>query len=636
MPLISLDKVCLAFGHHQLLDRSDLQFDLGERIALIGRNGGGKSSLLRIIANEIKPDDGKVWRAPALKIAYVPQEPDLDVTCTIFQEVSKGLGAVSQMLSDYDEVSNSLSNGEGDMEKHLAQLQELQSALDDQDGWRMQARVEAILLKLNLSGGALVESLSGGQKKRVALARALVLSPDVLLLDEPTNHLDFSSIEWLEKLLNDFSGSVIFVTHDRRFLDNVATRIVELDRGALTTFRCNFAEYIIKKAEFKEIEADHNQKFNKILAQEEAWIRQGIKARRTRNEGRVRRLEALRIKREARREQVAGVNLNINKGIDSGHMVAELEHISKSYGNKVIINDFSCRIMRGDRIGLLGPNGAGKSTLLKLILNKLNPDAGKVRLGTKLSVAYFDQMREQLNEESTLIETISQGSDFIEIGKVRKHVSSYLEDFLFAPQRSRSPVKTLSGGERNRLLLARLFSRPANVLVLDEPTNDLDIETLELLEALLQDYEGTLFLVSHDRSFLDNVVTQVIAFEGEGVLQEYMGGYEDWVRAKSLLKEDMEKVTRRRKKDPVVRASKPSSQPKLSKNEAEELEVLLGKIEALEQEQSSINGILSDAETYQDSPDKIVKLQVRLASIEKEVLNYLARWDELETKKLRS
>ncbi|MDE0798254.1 MAG: ATP-binding cassette domain-containing protein [Nitrosomonadaceae bacterium] len=635
MPLISLDKVCLAFGHHQLLDRSDLQFDLGERIALIGRNGGGKSSLLRIIANEIKPDDGKVWRAPALKIAYVPQEPELDVTCTIFQEVSKGLGAVSQMLSDYDEVSNSLSSSEGDMEEHLFRLQELQSALDDQDGWRMQARVEAILLKLNLPTDALVESLSGGQKKRVALARALVLSPDVLLLDEPTNHLDFSSIEWLEKLLNDFSGSVIFVTHDRRFLDNVATRIVELDRGILTTFRCNFAEYLIKKAEFKEIEADHNQKFNKILAQEEAWIRQGIKARRTRNEGRVRRLEALRIKREARREQVAGVNLSINKGIDSGHMVAELEHVSKSYGDKVIINDFSCRIMRGDRIGLLGPNGAGKSTLLKLILNKLDPDTGKVRLGTKLSVAYFDQMREQLNEEATLIETISQGSDFIEIGKVRKHVISYLEDFLFAPQRSRSPVKTLSGGERNRLLLARLFSRPANVLVLDEPTNDLDIETLELLEALLQDYVGTLFLVSHDRSFLDNVVTQVIAFEGEGVLQEYMGGYEDWVRARNLLKESAEKVTRPRKKGSVVRAPKPISQPKLSKHEIDELEVLLGKIELLEQEQASITCKLSDSETYHDSPDKIVKLQIRLASIEKEIMNYLARWDELETKKLK-
>ncbi len=636
MPLIRLDKVCLAFGHHKLLDQLDLQFDLGERIALIGRNGGGKSSLLRIIADEIKPDDGKVWRAPALKIAYVPQEPELDVTCTIFQEVSKGLGAVSQMLSDYHEVSHSLSSSEGDMEEHLCRLQELQGELDAQDGWRVQGRVETVLRKLNLPEDTLVECLSGGQKKRVALARALVLSPDVLLLDEPTNHLDFSSIEWLERLLNDFSGSVLFVTHDRRFLDNVATRIIELDRGILTTFRCNFAEYLRKKAEFKEIEAEHNQKFNKVLAQEEAWIRQGIRARRTRNEGRVRRLEALRIKREARREQVGGVNISINKGIDSGHMVAELEHVSKSYGNKVIINDFSCRIMRGDRIGLLGPNGAGKSTLLKLILNKLDPDTGKVRLGTKLTVAYFDQMREQLNEEATLIETISQGSDFIEIGKTRKHVISYLEDFLFAPQRSRSPVKTLSGGERNRLLLARLFSRPANVLVLDEPTNDLDIETLELLEVLLQDYIGTLFLVSHDRAFLDNVVTQVIAFEGEGVLQEYMGGYEDWVRAKNLLKADGEQGTRPRKTDPVVRASKPISQFKLSQNEVNELKALPGKIEILEQEQASITCKLSDTATYHDSPDKIVKLQIRFASIEKETMNYLTRWDELETRKLKA
>lgn len=636
MPLIRLDKVCLAFGHHKLLDQLDLQFDLGERIALIGRNGGGKSSLLRIIADEIKPDDGKVWRAPALKIAYVPQEPELDVTCTIFQEVSKGLGAVSQILSDYHEVSHSLSSSEGDMEEHLSRLQELQGELDTQDGWRVQGRVETVLRKLNLPEDTLVECLSGGQKKRVALARALVLSPDVLLLDEPTNHLDFSSIEWLERLLNDFSGSVLFVTHDRRFLDNVATRIIELDRGILTTFRCNFAEYLRKKAEFNEIEVEHNQKFNKVLAQEEAWIRQGIRARRTRNEGRVRRLEALRIKREARREQVAGVNISINKGIDSGHMVAELEHVSKSYGNKVIINDFSCRIMRGDRIGLLGPNGAGKSTLLKLILNKLDPDTGTVRLGTKLTVAYFDQMREQLNEEATLIETISQGSDFIEIGKTRKHVISYLEDFLFAPQRSRSPVKTLSGGERNRLLLARLFSRPANVLVLDEPTNDLDIETLELLEVLLQDYIGTLFLVSHDRAFLDNVVTQVIAFEGEGVLQEYMGGYEDWVRAKNLLKPAGEKGARPRKKDSVVRASKPISQFKLSQNEVNELKALPGKIEILEQEQASIACKLSDTETYHDSPDKIVKLQIRFASIEKETMNYLTRWDELETRKLKA
>ncbi|MBL78658.1 MAG: ABC transporter ATP-binding protein [Nitrosomonadaceae bacterium] len=637
MPLISLNRICLAFGHHKLLEQSDLQLDMGERIALIGRNGEGKSSLLRIIADEIQPDDGNVWRAPAIDIAYVPQEPDLDVTCTVFEEVSKGLGGISQILSDYDEVSNLLSRAEGDVEEHLLRLQELQSTLDDQDGWRIQKRVEDTLLKLKLQKEILVESLSGGQRKRVALARALVFSPNVLLLDEPTNHLDFSSIEWLENLLNNFPGSVLFVTHDRRFLDNVATRIIEIDRGILTTFRCNFNEYLRKKSEIKEIEVQHNQKFNKVLANEEAWIRQGIKARRTRNEGRVRRLEALRIRREAQREQVAGVTLNISRGIDSGHMVAELTHVSKRYGKKLIISDFSCRIMRGDRVGLLGPNGAGKSTLLKLILKKLDPDTGTVRLGTKLTVAYFDQMREQLDEEATLIETISQGSDFIEIGKIRKHVVSYLGDFLFAPQRSRSLVKTLSGGERNRLLLARLFSRPANVLVLDEPTNDLDIETLELLEALLQDYEGTLFLVSHDRLFLDNVVTQVIVFEGGGILQEYIGGYEDWALAKNIAKEADKRELRSQKKDShIVKSSKLNSKPRLSFNEVRELEILPSKIEILEQEQASIANKLSDSNIYRDSPDEMIKLKIRFASLEKEVTSYLTRWDELETKKLES
>ena len=635
MPLISLNKICLAFGHHKLLDQSDLQLDLGERVALIGRNGGGKSSLLRIMADEIQPDDGNVWRAPSLEVAYVPQEPEFEITCTVFDEVSKGLGKISQVLSDYDEVSNLLSRSVGNIDENLLRLQELQSILDDQDGWRIQKRVEDTILKLKLPKEALIESLSGGQKKRVALARALVLSPNILLLDEPTNHLDFSSIEWLEDLLNDFLGSVIFVTHDRRFLDNVATRIVELDRGILTTFRCNFTEYIRRKAEFKEIEIEHNQKFNKVLAQEEAWIRQGIKARRTRNEGRVRRLEALRIKREAQREQVAGVNLNINKGIDSGRMVAELMNVSKSYGNKLIVSDFSCRIMRGDRVGLLGPNGAGKSTLLKLLLSKLDPDTGTVQLGTKLTVAYFDQMREQLDEEATLIETISQGSDFIEIGKIRKHIISYLGDFLFAPQRSRSSVKTLSGGERNRLLLARLFSRPANVLVLDEPTNDLDIETLELLETLLQDYEGTLFLVSHDRSFLDNVVTQVIVFEGNGVLQEYIGGYEDWVRTKNIAKEAGKKGSRPQKKNSnIVKPSKLISKPRLSFNEERELEVLPSRIEILEQEQADIVNKLSDSAIYRNSPDEMIRLKIRFSSLEQEITNYLARWDELETKKL--
>ena len=634
MPLISLDKVCLAFGHHVLLDQLDLQFDPGERIALIGRNGGGKSSLLRIMADEIKPDDGKVWRAPALKLAYVSQEPELDGACTIFQEVSNGLGTISQVLLDYHEVSHSLSSGEGDMEGHLARLQDLQSELDAQDGWRIQGRVETVLHKLNLPEDILVECLSGGQKKRVALARALVSLPDVLLLDEPTNHLDFSSIEWLERLLNDFAGSVLFVTHDRHFLDNVATRIIELDRGILTTFSCNFAEYKSRKAKIQEVEVDYNQKFDKVLAQEESWIRKGIQARRTRNEGRVRRLEALRIKRVARREQVTGVNLSINKGIQSGQMVAELENVSKSYGDKTIIKDFSCRIMRGDRVGLLGPNGAGKSTLLKLILNELEPDTGKVRQGTKLTVAYFDQMREQLNEDATLVDTISQGSNYVEIGRVRKHVISYLEDFLFAPERSRSFVKSLSGGERNRLLLARLFSRPTNVLVLDEPTNDLDIETLELLEVLLQDYSGTLFLVSHDRAFLDNVVTQVIAFEGDGVFREYVGGYEDWVRVRSSVKLMEKQDVQLQETVLKARTSKQSSRIKLSYNELSELKALPTKIEILEQEQANITCKLGDAATYNDSPDKIVKLQTRFVGIEKEIMSHLTRWDELETKRL--
>lgn len=634
MPLISLDKVCLAFGHHVLLDQLDLQVEPGERIALIGRNGGGKSSLLRIMADEIKPDDGKVWRAPALKLAYVSQEPELDGASTIFQEVSNGLGAIRQVLLDYHEVSHSLSSGEGDMEGHLARLQDLQSELDAQNGWRIQGRVETVLHKLNLPEDILVERLSGGQKKRVALARALVSLPDVLLLDEPTNHLDFSSIEWLERLLNDFAGSVLFVTHDRRFLDNVATRIIELDRGILTTFMCNFAEYQSRKAKMQEVEADYNQKFDKVLAQEESWIRKGIQARRTRNEGRVRRLEALRIKRAARREQVTGVNLSINKGIQSGQMVVELKHVSKSYCDKNIIKDFSCRIMRGDRVGLLGPNGAGKSTLLKLILNELEPDTGTVRQGTKLTVAYFDQMREQLNEDATLIDTISQGSNFVEIGNVRKHVISYLEDFLFAPERSRSSVKSLSGGERNRLLLARLLSRPTNVLVLDEPTNDLDIETLELLEVLLQDYSGTLFLVSHDRAFLDNVVTQVIAFEGDGVFREYVGGYEDWVRVRSSVKIKEKQDVRLQKTVLKARTSKQSSRIKLSYNEMRELEALPTKIEILEQEQANITCKLSDAATYHDSPDQIVRLQTRFVGIEKEITSHLFRWDELETKRL--
>ena len=635
MPLITIEKACLAFGHHALLDHVDLQLDPGERIGLIGRNGGGKSSLLRAIAGEIKLDDGRIGRAPALKLAYVSQEPELDAASTVFQEVSNGLGTISQVLLDYHEVSRALSENAGDTEALLTRLQDLQGELEAQDGWRIQGKVETVIHKLNLPADTLIGHLSGGLKKRVALARALVVSPDVLLLDEPTNHLDFSSIEWLEGLLKDLAASVLFVTHDRQFLDNVATKIIELDRGKLATFTGNFTGYQSRKAEMMEVEAIHNQKFDKVLAQEEVWIRKGIQARRTRNEGRVRQLEALRLERAARRERVGAVNLNVDEGIRSGRMVAELEHVSKSYGNKTVIKDFSCRIMRGDRVGLLGPNGAGKSTLLKLILGELQPDSGKVQQGTKLAVAYFDQMREQLNEEATLIDTISQGSDFIEINGARKHVISYLEDFLFAPERARSPVKSLSGGERNRLLLARLFTRPTNVLVLDEPTNDLDIETLELLEVLLQNYSGTLFLVSHDRAFLDNVVTQVIAFEGDGVLQEYVGGYEDWVRAKNFVKAGAKQESSSTQSTAsLAKPQKPGSRVKLSYNEMRELETLPAKIETLEQEQAGVTHRLNAPATYRDCPEEAKTLQVRCAAIEEELMHCLARWDELEAKNL--
>ena len=636
MPLITLENACLAFGHHALLDHADLQLDPGERVGLIGRNGGGKSSLLRALSGEIKLDDGRLWCAPNLKLAFVSQEPVLNPANTVYQEVANGLGKISQVLLDYHAVSHALSDNTEDTEALLIRLQDLQGALEVQDGWNLQAKIETVIDKLNLPTDTLIAHLSGGLKKRVALARALVISPDVLLLDEPTNHLDFTSIEWLEGLLQGFSGSVLFITHDRRFLDNVATRIIELDRGKLATFAGKFTDYQIKKAEILEIEAIHNQKFDKVLAQEEVWIRKGIQARRTRNEGRVRNLEALRLERAARREKIGKANINVDVGERSGKLVAELEHVSKSYGDKIIIDDFSCRIMRGDRVGLLGPNGAGKSTLLKLILGELQPDSGEIQQGTKLAVAYFDQMREQLDEEMILTDTISQGSEFVEINGKRKHAISYLEDFLFAPQRARSPVKSLSGGERNRLLLARLFTRPANVLVLDEPTNDLDIETLELLEALLQDYTGTLFLVSHDREFLDNVVTQVIAFEGNGKLCEYIGGYEDWIRAKHF-EDNIGQQKILSKQSETTPASIPKSSgfsraKKLSYQEMRELEALPGKIDSLEQEQANITLRLNEPIIYRDYPDEATALQARFATIEKELIDCIARWEELESK----
>ncbi len=461
MPFITLDNASLAFGHHALLDHAAFQLDAGERVGLIGRNGAGKSSLLKAIAGTIKLDEGTVWRAPNTRVVYVPQEPELDITHTVFEAVAEGLGSLQQTIIDYHQVTHDIGMPEADIDALMTKMQHLQHDLDTQNGWAAQSRVETVLSRLKLDADALVSTLSGGWRKRVALGRALVAEPEVLLLDEPTNHLDLEAIEWLEDLLLGFSGSVLFITHDRRFLDKLATRITELDRGILTDFVGNFSEYQIKKEELVAVEEVHAAKFDKFLAQEEVWIRQGIKARRTRNEGRVRRLEALRLERAARRERQGNVKLNVDTGERSGKLVAELENVSKAYGDKVLIKNFSTRILRGDKIGLLGPNGIGKTTLLKLILGDIEPDSGKIERGSKQSVAYFDQMREQLDEEATLVDTISPGSDFIEIGNERKHVISYLEDFLFPPQRSRSPVKSLSGGERNRLLLARLICPPS-------------------------------------------------------------------------------------------------------------------------------------------------------------------------------
>lgn len=646
MPHITLENACLAFGHHALLDHAAFQLDPGERVGLIGRNGTGKSSLLRVLAGEINLDDGVLRIEPGISVAYVPQEPELDETRSVFSEVARGLGELSQVLLDYHQVSHDLGAADADIEALLERMQQLQSILESQDGWRIHNKVQTAINKLELDEDAIVGTLSGGARKRVALARAMVLSPDVLLLDEPTNHLDFVSIEWLEETLREINASIIFITHDRRFLDNVATRIIELDRGELVSFPGNFSAYQIKKAEILETEATHNKKFDKVLTQEEVWIRKGIQARRTRNEGRVRRLEALRRERAARRERMGKVNFKVELGERSGQLVAELENVAKQYDEKIIISNFSCRIMRGDRIGLLGPNGAGKSTLLKLILGEVQPDAGTVRLGTKLSVAYFDQMRKQLDENLTLVESISQGSDFIEIGGARKHVISYLEDFLFSPLRARSPVKTLSGGERNRLLLARLFTQPANVLVLDEPTNDLDIETLELLESLLQDYSGTLFLVSHDRAFLDNVVTQVIAFEGNGQLREYAGGFEDWLRVANAAK-SVEKDAQKQTSIPAASAVTSSrnsknvsvksvNSAKLSYQEKQELEKLPEKIDNLEQERESISARLSDPTLYQGNPDEIKVLQARTTVLEKELSALFSRWEVLESKFIKA
>ncbi len=631
MSLITLQNAQLSFGHVALLDHAEFSLEPLERVGLIGRNGAGKSSLLRILAGTEKPDDGDLRVQQALRVTYVAQEPQLDGEVSVFESVSSGLSRVRLLIDQY-------ISGEGD-------LNALQNEIEVFDGWNWEQRVQETLHRLHLDPDARISALSGGTAKRVALAQALVTAPDVLLLDEPTNHLDLDSIEWLEGLLLDFKGSVITITHDRTFLDRVATRIVELDRGRLLSYPGNFAQYQVQKEEQLNQEAVIHAKADKLLAGEEVWIRKGVEARRTRSQSRIARLEALRASREARREAVGSVKLDLASGAQSGKIVAELTEVNKAFGDKVIARNFSATFLRGDKVGLIGPNGVGKSTLLKMILGELEPDSGKIRQGANLQVAYFDQMRNALDMNATLEDFISPGSEWIEIGTQRKHVKSYLDDFLFSPARATSPVRSLSGGERNRLLLARLFARPANVLVLDEPTNDLDIDTLELLEELLQNYKGTVFIVSHDRSFLDNVATSTLVFEGTpdnpGFWREYEGSVQDWLtqstRARSLSAQNTSASVQAKQ---VTAATSPSqTQPanattkarKLSYKEQRELDALPALISTLEAEQKETQTALADPKVYATDPARVAQLHARDTEIETALMHALERWEVLSS-----
>ena len=626
MALIALTNAKLAFGHHPLLDQTNLALEEGERVGLIGRNGTGKSSLLKILAGIEKLDDGLLQIQQGLRIAYVAQEPILDSKNTIFEAASEGMANIKYLRTEYETLAQADWN-----EANQERLDQLQSQLDTSHGWNWEQRVSEILNRLHLHSDQIIGMLSGGTKKRVALAQALVTQPDVLLLDEPPNHLDLDSITWLEGLLNEYLGSIVFITHDRSFLDQVATRIVELDRGLLRSYPGNYSRYEFVKEEELNAEALANARADKLLAQEEVWVRKGVEARRTRSVGRVARLEKLRAMRAERRNAMGQVKLSIAAGERSGKIVADLDNISKSY-QKPIVKNFTATILRGDKVGILGPNGVGKTTLLKLILGELAPDSGIVKLGTRIEVAYFDQMRESLNLEATLEDFISPGSEWVEIGNQRKHVKSYLGDFLFAPERTNSPVLTLSGGERNRLLLARLFARPANVLVLDEPTNDLDIDTLDLLEQLLQDYQGTVFLVSHDRTFLDNVVTSMIAYEGDGLWREYEGGYEDYKVQKqrsAVIISDHDPKPAEVKTPAKPVSNRSATKSKLSSKEKIELEQLPVKIDELEQEQLLINQRLSDPEIYKNDPQLMISLKEKLIVTTNQLELSMRRWEFL-------
>jgi ABC transport system ATP-binding/permease protein len=635
MALLSLSNAHLAFGHVALLDNAGFSLEAGERLGLIGRNGAGKSSMLKIIAGLEKLDDGLLQMTQGVRICYVPQEPIFEPGHNVFEAVSEGVAEARAVRAAYEEHADGVD------------LDALQTRIEALDAWNWEQRVTTTLAQLHLDGEREISELSGGMKKRVALAQALVAVPEVLLLDEPTNHLDLDSIAWLEELLRGFKGSVMLITHDRAFLDAVTTRIIELDRGIIRSYPGNFSAYEQLKEDQLASDALANARADKLLAQEEVWIRKGVEARRTRSVARIQRLEVLRTQRQARRNSLGQVKLDIDTGGASGKIVAELRDVTLRFGegaaSKLIVQDFNATILRGDKVGLIGPNGAGKTTLLKLILGELAASSGAIKLGSRLEVAYFDQMRSTLNLDATLADTISPGSEWVEFAGQRKHVMSYLTDFLFSPERANSPVRTLSGGERNRVLLARLFALPANVLVLDEPTNDLDIDTLEMLEELLQAYKGTVFLVSHDRRFLDNVVTSTIVWEGDespGRWREYEGGYEDWKIQRDRARLLREQAARAAPKNtPKVaapspaapsRASPAASKPrKLSYKDQRELDELPKRIDALEAEQKQLGEVLANPDAYASNPDGVMKAQQRYAQIDDELLAAMERWEVL-------
>lgn len=637
MTLLRLEQLQLAYGPHVLLDGADLVLEKGERLALVGRNGTGKSTLLKLVAGEVQADGGSIWRAPGLKIGVLEQDLPAASGETIFDVVAGGLPEAGALLAEYHHL---VQAAEPDMQR----MERLQTQLEAIDGWSFHQRIDTILTRLGLPADDPMESLSGGWRRRVALARALVAEPDLLLLDEPTNHLDIDTITWLEEQLLAFNGAVLFITHDRAFLSRLATAILELDRGRLGRYPGDYDKYQEQKTHELEIEARENTEFDKKLAQEEAWIRQGIKARRTRNEGRVRALQKMRAERSQRRERQGRANLAVDSGERSGKRVVELSEVSQRFGDDWVIRDLSLEIQRGDRIGLIGRNGAGKTTLLKILLGELTPTEGKVRLGTNLRVAYFDQLRAGLEPEKTVYDNVAQGSDRVTVGGKDKHVISYLQDFLFTPERARQPVKALSGGESNRLLLAKLFTQPANVLVLDEPTNDLDIETLELLEELLLNFDGTLLLVSHDRAFMDNVVTGVLAFEGEGIVREYVGGYQDWLRQGGKLPPapwdfDARQVSGQAKTATLSseRKSAASDQErrtkpvKLSYKLQRELDHLPATIEKLEAEVADFEAMVSDPAFYQQDADKVTATLEAMSAKQAELDTAMERWMELES-----